>query len=56
VLRRILCDERGDVNWLVLGAISAALAALVVSMLLPSVREVHDTIVDRITGLSGSGF
>lgn len=56
MILNILRDERGGINWLIVAAIGAALAALVVSELSPSVREAHNTVVERITNLCGSGF
>lgn len=57
-LRKILRDERGfsTPEWLIMTALFAALTVGVVGILLPAVRNAHNTVVDRITNLTGSGF
>lgn len=56
-LARLIGDERGFAwNWLIVAAIGAMLAVAAVSVLLPAVRNAHNTMVNRITNLSGSGF
>lgn len=57
LVKKVL-EERGlaTVDWLVIMAIGGMLAVLAVKTLLPSVRGAHNTVVERITDLAGSGF
>lgn len=57
-LLELLRCERGmtTFEWLVLVAVGAALSVACVKVLLPAAQNAHNTVVNRVTNLAGSGF
>jgi Flp pilus assembly pilin Flp len=57
-INTVFSDERGvtTVEWVIIMAISGAIAVIVTGALTPTIRDAHTVIVNRITSLTGSGF
>jgi hypothetical protein len=58
ILKKLFKDERGwgTPEWLILMAVGGAIATMVVGTLLPGVQSAHNTVVNRVTKITGSGF
>ena len=57
-INTVFSDGRGvtTVEWVIIMAISGAIAVIVTGALTPTIRDAHTVIVNRITSLTGSGF
>ena len=58
LIKTVFSDERGltTVEWVIILAISGAMAVIVTGVLTPTIQNAHNTTVNKITNITQSGF